>query len=279
MIFFTADTHFGHSNVIQYENRPFRMVDEMDEALVENWNSRVSPEDEIYILGDFTLKGPETANALLERLQGRKYLIRGNHDGCVNRASFHREHFLWVKDYYELQYRGRWFILCHYPLLSWNGMGRGAFQLHGHQHNRPYYNEYNRKMGVAQLDVGLDAQAMAPVSIEELLAFWEEEHRPDECWGSIKPSELQLKMTCAVCPEQYDVFDKNGRYLGYLHLRGASFTINCIRPGKEDEELVSEYFSMCWHGSFMDDKERAQYLSIARRDIAEFYRMQEKNPQ
>ena len=252
MIFFTADTHFGHSNVIQFENRPFQTVDEMDEALVENWNRRVSPEDDIYILGDFTLKGPETANALLERLQGRKYLIRGNHDGYVDRASFHREYFLWVKDYYELQYRGRWFILCHYPLLSWNGMGRGVFQ---------------------------DAETMAPVSIEELLAFWEEEHRPDECWGNIKPSELQLKMTCAVCPEQYDVFDKNGRYLGYLHLRGGSFTVNCIRPEKEDEELVSEYFSMRWHGSFVDDKERAQYLSIARRDIAEFYRKQERNSQ
>lgn len=76
MIFFTADTHFGRSNVIQYEKRPFRTVDEMDEALVENWNRRVSPEDDIYILGDLTLKGPKTANALLERLQGRKYLIR-----------------------------------------------------------------------------------------------------------------------------------------------------------------------------------------------------------
>lgn len=279
MIFFTADTHFGHSNVIQYEKRPFRTVDEMDEALVENWNRRVSPEDDIYILGDFTLKGPKAANAFLERLQGRKYLLRGNHDGYVNRASFHKEHFLWIKDYYEMAYRGRWFILCHYPLLSWNGMGRGAFQLHGHQHNRPYYNEYNRKMGVAQLDVGLDAQAMAPVSIEELLAFWEEEHRPDEYWGSIKPSELQLKMTCAVCPEQYDVFDKSGRYLGYLRLGDWSFTVNCIRPGEEHEEFVSDYSSMCWRGSFMDDKERSQYLSIARRDIAEFYRKLEKNPQ
>lgn len=180
MIFFTADTHFGHRNVIQFENRPFRTADEMDEALVENWNSRVFPEDEIYILGDFTLKGPGAANALLERLQGRKYLIRGNHDSYVNRASFHQEHFLWSKDYYELQHREQWFILCHYPLLSWNGMDRGAFQLHGHQHNGPLYNVGNRKMGVARLDVGVDAQAMAPVSIEELLAFWEKGRCPRE---------------------------------------------------------------------------------------------------
>ena len=180
MIYFTADTHYGHENVIRYENRPFQAAGEMDEALVENWNRRVSPEDEIYILGDFTLKGSEAANTLLERLQGHKHLIRGNHDGYVDRASFRREHFLWIKDYYELQYRGRWFILCHYPLLSWNGMGRGAFQLHGHQHNGPHYNEDNRKLGIARLDVGLDAQTMAPVSIEELLAFWEKGRCPGE---------------------------------------------------------------------------------------------------
>lgn len=278
MIYFTADTHFGHGNVIQYEHRPFQTAKEMDEALIQNWNRKVSPEDVIYILGDFTLKGPQQANSLLARLQGRKYLIRGNHDGYVDRAFFRKEYFLWVRDYYELAYRGQRFILCHYPLLSWNGMHRGAFQLHGHQHNLPYHNESNRKKGVAQLDVGVDAQAMAPVSIEELLAFWEEEHRPDECWGSVKPSELRLEMTCSMCPEQYDVFGKDGQYLGYLHLRGGNFTVNCIRPGGDFKELVSEYTPMGWH-DFMDNRERAQYLSIARRDIAEFFRTLEKNRQ
>ena len=278
MIYFTADTHFGHGNVLRYENRPFRTAEEMDEALIQNWNQTVSPEDDVYILGDFTLKGPKMANMFLERLQGRKYLIRGNHDGYVDRASFHREHFLWVRDYYELAYRGRRFILCHYPLLSWNGMRRGAFQLHGHQHNHPYDNRYNRKMGVARLDVGVDAQAMAPVSAEELLAFWEEEHRPDGYWGRIKPGELRLEMTCDVCPEQYDVFDKEGRYLGYLHLRGGFFTVNCLRPGDTFSEPISEYSPMGW-GAFDSDQERSAYLDIARRDIAEFYRALDREPQ
>ena len=98
MIYFTADLHFGHSNVISYENRPFQTVEEMDGALIQNWNRRVSPEDEIFILGDLTLKGPEKANAVLEQLQGRKYLVRGNHDGYVERAAFCQAHFQWVKD-------------------------------------------------------------------------------------------------------------------------------------------------------------------------------------
>lgn len=278
MIYFTADTHLGHENVIQYEHRPFQTAAQMDEALVRNWNRKVSPEDDIYILGDFTLKGPEKANMFLERLQGRKYLIRGNHDGYVDRASFHKEYFLWIKDYCELTYRGQRFVLCHYPLLTWNGMRRGSFQLHGHQHNYPGYNEYNRKMGIARLDVGVDAQDMTPVSAEALLAFWEEEHHPAEYWGIVKPSELRLEMTCPACPEQYDVFGKDGRYLGYLHLRGGIFTVNCIKVGERFEEPISEYAPMGWY-AFMDEQERSQYLSIARRDIAEFYRTLEMNHQ
>lgn len=181
MIYFTADLHFGHSNVISYENRPFQTVEEMDGALIQNWNRRVSPEDEIFILGDLTLKGPEKANAVLEQLQGRKYLVRGNHDGYVERAAFCQAHFQWVKDYHELVYQGRRFILCHYPLLSWNGMWRGAVHLHGHQHNPPCYNEENRKIGLARLDVGVDAQNMAPISLEELLAFWKAREQLPDC--------------------------------------------------------------------------------------------------
>lgn len=278
MIYFTADTHFGHGNVIRYENRPFQTVEGMDEALIRNWNQKVSSEDEVFILGDLTLKGPQSANALLEQLQGRKYLIRGNHDGYVDRAAFHKDHFLWVRDYYELAYQGRWFILCHYPLLSWNGMHRGAFQLHGHQHNFAFHNEYNRKMGVTQLDVGVDAQAMAPVSIEELLAFWEEEHRPDEYWGRIKPAEIRLEMTCSMCPEQYNAFSKDGQYLGYLHLRDHYFTVNCLRPGDEFEEAIQSY-DTAGRFEFDSEQERSAYLSIARRDIAEFFRKLEQCPQ
>lgn len=186
MIYFTADLHFGHSNVISYENRPFQTVEEMDGALIQNWNRRVSPEDEIFILGDLTLKGPEKANAILEQLQGRKYLVRGNHDGYVERAAFCQAHFQWVKDYHELVYQGRRFILCHYPLLSWNGMWRGAVHLHGHQHNPPCYNEENRKIGLARLDVGVDAQNMAPISLEELLAFWKAREQPPDCLNPTK---------------------------------------------------------------------------------------------
>lgn len=172
MIHFTADTHFGHANVLGYEARPFRTVEEMDEALIRNWNAKVLPTDDIYILGDFTLKGPSLANELLERLHGRKFLIRGNHDGFADRKSFRSDLLVWVKDYFELSWQGQSFVLCHYPFLSWNGMHRGCFHLHGHQHNERCYNLRDRDDGIRRLDVGVDAQGMSPVSVEDILAFW-----------------------------------------------------------------------------------------------------------
>ena len=175
IIYFIADTHFYHSNVIQYEQRPFQTAEEMNEALIRNWNARVSPKDDVYILGDFTLKGPSLANALLEQLNGRKYLVRGNHDRFVDHSTFRRDAFVWVRDYFELCWHNQYFVLCHYPLLSWSGMHRGAFHLHGHQHNK-----LNRDDVLRRLDVGVDANGMAPVSAEEILAFWDEEYKEAE---------------------------------------------------------------------------------------------------
>ena len=88
MIYFTADTHFFHSNIIRMGNRPFQSMEEMNQALIQNWNAKVSDNDDIYILGDLTLKGPSLTNELLRQLRGRKYLIRGNHDRFVDRQSF-----------------------------------------------------------------------------------------------------------------------------------------------------------------------------------------------
>ena len=85
MIYFTADTHFFHSNIINLCDRPFKNVDEMNKVLIRNWNSYITELDEIYILGDFLFKGTGgQANAILNTLNGKKYLIRGNHDKFLN---------------------------------------------------------------------------------------------------------------------------------------------------------------------------------------------------
>jgi calcineurin-like phosphoesterase family protein len=84
MIFFTADTHFNHSNIIHLCGRPFSNIEQMNETLIRNWNSCINNNDEIYILGDFLFKGSGIeAENTINRLNGKKYLIKGNHDKFI----------------------------------------------------------------------------------------------------------------------------------------------------------------------------------------------------
>ena len=78
--FFIADTHYGHDNIIKFCNRPFLNVKEMNEALIKNWNSIVSENDEVYHLGDVAMKNPLIAKQFLESVNGKIYLIKGNHE-------------------------------------------------------------------------------------------------------------------------------------------------------------------------------------------------------
>ena len=144
----------------------------MDTALINAWNSTVSNEDEIYILGDVSLKGATLINELMPKLNGIKYLIKGNHDLYTQQQSFEHDLFVFIKDYYELNYQGQYFILSHYPFLSWNGMHRGSIHLHGHQHNKKEYNLANRNSGIKRYDVGVDANDMHLVSIENIICFF-----------------------------------------------------------------------------------------------------------
>ena len=173
MIYFTSDLHFYHKNVIKHANRPYSDVDEMNERLISNWNKKVKEEDDIYILGDFTMKGTEYATDVLKRLNGKKYLIKGNHDKFATQETFDNSLFEWVKDYYELQYKNTIFILFHYPIEEWNHYFRGSIHLHGHQHNNSEYNIKNREKGLKRYDVGVDANKMSPVSADEILEFFD----------------------------------------------------------------------------------------------------------
>lgn len=79
-LFFTSDTHFNHTNILQYCNRPFKTVDKMNETIITNWNNVVGSDDVVFHLGDFCLGGADEWNKILDRLNGRIYLVLGNHD-------------------------------------------------------------------------------------------------------------------------------------------------------------------------------------------------------
>jgi len=172
MIYFTADLHFYHENVIKHANRPFSSIEEMNKILIRNWNKRICAADEVYILGDVTMKGATYVMETLTQLNGRKYLIKGNHDRFVEQVEFDRSLFEWIKDYHELNYQNERFILFHYPIEEWNHSFRGSIHLHGHQHNHADYNYQNLDSGLRRFDVGVDANDMSPVSIEDIQVFF-----------------------------------------------------------------------------------------------------------
>jgi calcineurin-like phosphoesterase family protein len=81
-IFFTSDLHFGHANIIQYCNRPFNSVEHMNGVLMSNWNSVVTEDDKVIVLGDFAMGKISETLPVAERLNGMKFLVPGNHDRC-----------------------------------------------------------------------------------------------------------------------------------------------------------------------------------------------------
>ena len=124
--YYIADLHFYHENLNQHMDcRGFRNAEAMNEYMIARWNSRVRNNDEVVILGDFSISpnGSEV-NRILERLQGKKFLIRGNHERYLESRKFDPGHFGWIEDYKELRDNKRKVVLSHYPIMCYNGQYR-----------------------------------------------------------------------------------------------------------------------------------------------------------
>jgi calcineurin-like phosphoesterase family protein len=131
-IWFSADQHFSHANIIKYANRPYASAEEMDEALIANWNSVVGPDDLVYVLGDFCFKG-RSPDFYLRRLLGDKILILGNHDKeNVVRASKFKE----VHKLLRIFVDGHHIIMSHYAMRVWDMSHHGSWHLYGHSHGK-----------------------------------------------------------------------------------------------------------------------------------------------
>lgn len=135
--FYIADTHFGHFNIIRYDNRPFSSVKEMDEALIKNWNDVVTDDDTVYILGDFSWYDELTTSDIIRKLNGHKVLVKGNHDQITRKISYA---FDKIVDYLEISDNGTKIIMSHYPILFWNGQFKDSVHLYGHVHNSHQWN-------------------------------------------------------------------------------------------------------------------------------------------
>ena len=177
-IFFASDLHISHANVIKYDNRPFKDVDEMHAELISRWNSVVTKDDIVYYLGDFTMGRSETAKWVAHSLLGKIHFIMGNHDELKTIKKLDRFETIheygteiWIKDEDAKEARGsggyQQIILSHYPILSWNRAHHGSYHLHGHCHgslmvNMPDY--YKRKV----IDVGMNCIDYTPISFSQV---------------------------------------------------------------------------------------------------------------
>ena len=120
MNYYIADTHFGHDNIRRLSNRPFETIEEMDNTIIDNWNSRVNDNDDIYILGDFSYKS-EDPILYLKQLIGRKHLIVGNHDGKLLKNPVCKNYFIEICDIKWLMIMERRLFVV---IILWlNGMG------------------------------------------------------------------------------------------------------------------------------------------------------------
>ena len=178
MNWFTSDNHFGHSAVIQYCNRPFTNLAEMNEELIKRWNNRIKPDDTVYVVGDLALCPFKEFEPIAARLNGKKFLIKGNHDHYSN-AQYER---LGFKVFRELlmDIAGRRVRLSHFPYAPrwWKRpfcykselrflerrpkRVKGETLMHGHSHVR------YKKSNDGRIHVGVDAWNFYPVSQREI---------------------------------------------------------------------------------------------------------------
>lgn len=139
MRYYIADLHFFHAALNDsMDCRGFGSVEEMNGYMLEKWNGKVRTNDDVVIIGDLSWGNAKETNALLERLNGRLYLIQGNHDHVLLRKGMDVGRFEWIKPYEELSDDKRKVILCHYPVMFYNGQyhkDKKSYMLYGHVHD------------------------------------------------------------------------------------------------------------------------------------------------
>ena len=196
-IFFTSDLHFGHQNVIRFENRPLSSVEEMNNTLIENWNAKVNKKDLVYVLGDVSWYKDQETSDILQNLKGRKILIKGNHDRVNGQV---RNHFENITSYDEIVLNvNKHIVLCHFPVLFFNRHRYGSYMLYGHVHNSSdwikveSYREELEAEGISfnAYNVGTMVQNYEPVTIEEIIKNYE---RQKEMVRTIKQEKMKVKL-------------------------------------------------------------------------------------
>ena len=174
MDFFTSDQHFGHKNIIEYCNRPFSSISEMDKEIVRRWNSVVSENDTVYVLGDVSFYNTALSKRIIKKLNGKKILVRGNHDSSHKRMKdmgFDETHD-------KLDYMlpdGRSALLWHYPLPDCL-LEDYDILIHGHTHCKP-----DDAISGKKINVCVDAWEFTPLPVSKIASISSNTIRDDLC--------------------------------------------------------------------------------------------------
>lgn len=170
-IWLVSDPHLGHNKDFMFGPRGFESIEEHNKAIVENWNSVVYPDDEVYVLGDLTLGDVEEGMRLIAKLNGHLHIIRGNHDTDTKVERYKELPNVVSVDYaLELKYKKCYFWLSHYPTITANydddkPWAKHLINLHGHTHSKEKFYNNNPYM----YNVSLDAHNNFPVSLDDIM--------------------------------------------------------------------------------------------------------------
>lgn len=164
--FWISDPHFSHRKIIEYCKRPFATSEEMDEAMISRWNSKVRPNDITFCLGDFAFGRDSIDPSLfLNRLNGKIYFVQGNHDK-LDRLAVASNKIMSFHQILNVSVNGQHIVMCHYPFVSWEGKEGGSWMLFGHCHNN-----YQAPDDWASYNCGVEFNNYEPISFAELQAI------------------------------------------------------------------------------------------------------------
>jgi calcineurin-like phosphoesterase family protein len=166
--FITSDIHFSHERILEYNSETrgaFKDTQEMNEEIIRRWNTTIGTDDHVFVLGDMFMGNVQQhAVPILNRLNGSKTLILGNHDRSLMKIPGIESFFHGVFDYlcYEYSHKQA-VIMFHYPIQNWDGKYRGSIHLHGHCHGAPTGIQGKIK------DIGMDCNNLYPFCLDDLV--------------------------------------------------------------------------------------------------------------
>ena len=175
MDYFISDMHLGHEDRVIWDERPFRNAVEMFEVMRDRWNAKVTDDDDVWIIGDFTYYGEESDENIsryAEALNGRKHLIYGNHDARITESRELQSLFNECVYQKYIESEGRMIFMYHYPLVEWYRRPRGCYLIYGHIHGSSDdgYEFMAKNRGDSAFNAGVMINDYVPVTFDELKA-------------------------------------------------------------------------------------------------------------